>query len=66
MSDTVLERRDAHSPETELGIVDCDIHPYMSTPGELGAFLPERWRKHLAEYGARRRNRSSAPCPMRA
>ena len=41
------------TPTTRLGIVDCDIHPAFSTPGELLPFLPERWRKHMAQYGAR-------------
>ena len=33
------------------GIVDCDIHPAMRSKSELDPWLPERWRKHLAEYG---------------
>ena len=33
------------------GIVDCDIHPTMRSKSELDPWLPERWRKHLAEYG---------------
>jgi hypothetical protein len=33
-----------------LGIIDCDIHPYPKA-GALNAYLSERWRKHLAEYG---------------
>ena len=44
----VMERR----PEADarLGIIDCDIHPYMK-PGALNQYLSERWRKHVAEYG---------------
>jgi predicted TIM-barrel fold metal-dependent hydrolase len=46
----VLERR----PETQVkaGIIDSDIHPYLRTPRDLDPYLPARWRKHLAEYGA--------------
>ena len=33
-----------------LGIVDCDIHPFPK-PGALEQYMPERWRKHLAQYG---------------
>ena len=46
----VLERR----PETQakVGIIDCDIHPYLRTPRDLDPFLSARWRKHIAEYGA--------------
>ncbi len=36
-----------------LQIVDCDIHPAFSSPTELASFLPERWRTHLARFGAR-------------
>ena len=44
----VLERRP--DADARLGIIDCDIHPYMK-PGALNQYLSERWRKHLAEYG---------------
>lgn len=37
--------------EANLGIIDCDIHPYFKTPRDLDAFLPERWRRYVAEYG---------------
>ena len=38
-------------PEAELGIIDCDIHPYFKTPRELDAFLPAEWRRYVAEVG---------------
>ena len=38
------------SADARLGIIDCDIHPYPKA-GALNAYLSERWRKHLAEYG---------------
>ena len=44
----VLERR--ADADARLGIIDCDIHPYMK-PGALNQYLSERWRKHVAEYG---------------
>ena len=50
------ERQDSQSKPRALGIVDCDIHPAFSSPAELGKFLPERWRKHLANYGVRMPN----------
>jgi predicted TIM-barrel fold metal-dependent hydrolase len=37
------------------GIIDCDIHPTTRNRSELEPWLPERWRKHLAEYGAQAR-----------
>ena len=36
--------------DSRLGIIDCDVHP-SPKPGALNAYLSERWRKHLAEYG---------------
>jgi hypothetical protein len=33
--------------DVRLGIIDCDIHPYMK-PGALNQYLSERWRKHRA------------------
>ncbi|MGH7044321.1 MAG: amidohydrolase family protein [Acetobacteraceae bacterium] len=40
---------------SRLGMVDCDIHPYPAKPGEIEAFLPERWRTHRALFGGRMR-----------
>jgi uncharacterized protein len=37
------------------GIIDCDIHPTTQNRSELYPWLPERWQKHLAEYGAQAR-----------
>ncbi|MBV9538724.1 MAG: hypothetical protein JOY70_07315, partial [Acidisphaera sp.] len=51
MSQTLRDRPRAE--ETRLAIVDCDIHPAFSTRTELLPFLSERWRTHLARYGAR-------------
>jgi len=36
--------------DARLGIIDCDIHPYMK-PGALNQYLPERWRNHVVQYG---------------
>jgi predicted TIM-barrel fold metal-dependent hydrolase len=45
MSATTLER--AATPAARLHLVDCDIHPAVSSPAEMGKFLPQRWREHL-------------------
>ena len=45
----ILDR--AKAQPVRAGIVDCDIHPTMRSKKELDPWLPERWRKHLAEYG---------------
>jgi predicted TIM-barrel fold metal-dependent hydrolase len=51
MSSAVLER--SVTASAQAGIVDCDVHPAFSSPAELMGFLPERWRSHLATFGAR-------------
>jgi len=51
MSIGVLER--SALAKTKLGLIDCDIHPAGKTPGEVMAYLPKRWREHVAEYGVR-------------
>ncbi|WP_172294670.1 amidohydrolase family protein [Pseudoruegeria sp. HB172150] len=57
MTDTTeLVREPQSKPEQKLGLVDCDIHPALSTPGELGPFLPLRWREHVREFGMRSPN----------
>jgi predicted TIM-barrel fold metal-dependent hydrolase len=37
-------------PEARIGIIDCDIHPYMKTPRDLDPYLSARWRQYLSEY----------------
>jgi predicted TIM-barrel fold metal-dependent hydrolase len=49
----VLARETSRTIST--GIIDCDIHPTTRNRSELHPWLPERWRKHLAEYGAQAR-----------
>ncbi|MEO3388463.1 amidohydrolase family protein [Mesorhizobium sp. CAU 1741] len=51
MSDTLtIENPDAMARQGQ-GIIDCDIHPSMTTPDELMPFLSQRWRTHMATYG---------------
>lgn len=54
MSDTVLEKK--VKTDARLGIIDCDIHPGFSKPGELSPFLPLRWREYVKDYGLRNPN----------
>jgi len=49
MSDALLEKDRPAVAGT--GIVDCDIHPAFSNPAELAAFLPERWKDHVRNFG---------------
>ena len=34
-----------------VGIFDCDIHPTLKRPGDIKAYLSERWQRHFDEYG---------------
>ena len=62
MNVTVADRRPDTSNQTQLGIVDCDVHPYTRTAADLDPFLSERWRKHRQEVGGRSRSPfSNAP-----
>lgn len=36
-------------------IIDCDVHPKLSSLDDLKPFLSERWRTHLDTYGLRYR-----------
>ncbi len=55
MNVPVLDRRTEQGAQSYVGYVDCDVHPYSRTPGELDAFLPERWRQHRHTIGHRSR-----------
>ncbi len=48
--------RESRDQAARIGVVDCDIHPAFSTPDELLAYLPERWRAHARDYGIRTPN----------
>jgi predicted TIM-barrel fold metal-dependent hydrolase len=54
MDGAVSEKRDARGRE-KIGLVDCDIHPLPAKPGEIEAYLPERWRAHARTIGRRGR-----------
>jgi len=38
--------------KTQLGIVDCDIHPSLKSKADLKPFMTERWWKHYDTYGS--------------
>ena len=54
MSLATLERaaKTGDQPAAQLGIVDCDIHPAPAGPRAFEKYIPERWKQHLAEFGA--------------
>jgi predicted TIM-barrel fold metal-dependent hydrolase len=58
---TVLDRQTEFAAQADLanqgqlGFVDCDVHPYVKSPGELDLFLSVRWREHRRTIGHRTR-----------
>jgi uncharacterized protein len=54
---TPLEKTDS-VPSTESGatLVDCDIHPALTSIDTLATYMPKRWRNHLRDYGIRARD----------
>jgi predicted TIM-barrel fold metal-dependent hydrolase len=55
MNVTVMDRAPEVSTQSQLGFVDCDVHPYVKSGADLDPFLSERWRKHRAMVGGRAR-----------
>jgi predicted TIM-barrel fold metal-dependent hydrolase len=56
MNVTVLDRQPDADKQSQLGFVDCDVHPYTKSPADLDPFLSERWREHRRTVGARSRS----------
>ncbi len=50
MNVAVLER-DARRAQSQLIVVDCDIHPTISTMADLHPYLTDRWKEHLKTFG---------------
>ena len=62
MNVAVIDRQPDTSSQSKLGIVDCDVHPYVKSAADLDQFLSERWRKHRQSVGGRSRSPfSNAP-----
>jgi len=54
MSVMDLERK--NSAKHELQVIDCDIHPAMTSWKEIHPYLEKRWINHLAVYGSHLRH----------
>jgi uncharacterized protein len=50
-----IQVQPGRSHNTQLGLVDVDIHPRPNAPEELKPFIAQRWWEHLQTFGARRR-----------
>lgn len=49
MTQAVLEKE--RPAEAGIGVVDCDIHPALTSPAELAAYMPARWQEHVRNFG---------------
>jgi hypothetical protein len=38
----------------DVGIVDIDVHNTLDSVKDLFPYLPQRWRRHIENYGVRR------------
>ena len=56
MNVTVTDRQPDVSAQSQVGLVDCDVHPYTKSPADLDQFLSEKWRKHRQTIGNRARS----------
>ncbi|MCK1993223.1 amidohydrolase [Peribacillus muralis] len=43
---TILNEKN-HSTGKKLGLIDCDVHPYMQTPDELAPYMDEALQKRF-------------------
>jgi hypothetical protein len=59
----VLERPDTIAATgTKFGVFDTDVHPRsFATDPKIVEYLPERWRRYVAEYGPLHRPRAERP-----
>ena len=55
MNQTLRDPASATPSLSRVAIADGDIHPAVRSPHDLDPWLPQRWRDHLASYGAGRR-----------
>jgi predicted TIM-barrel fold metal-dependent hydrolase len=55
MNVTVLNRQAETVDKRFTGFIDCDVHPFVKSPNEFDAFLPERWKQHRRTIGGRTR-----------
>jgi uncharacterized protein len=49
---TIVETAPASAVRSDVGIIDCDIHPLPKSPKSLHPYLPKRWQEHGEQFGA--------------
>lgn len=50
----------------KLQVIDCDIHPAMTSWKEIHPYLEKRWIEHLSVYGSHLRHAFRRRCRIRA
>ncbi|HWL83913.1 MAG TPA: amidohydrolase family protein [Roseomonas sp.] len=51
MSLDLQEPRSAAPVAAKPAIADCDIHPTLAQPRDILPWLPQRWQRHMEQYG---------------
>src|SRR5262249_49272752 len=49
----VSAAQETTSKRSRLAVIDCDIHNALPSERALGAYLPDRWRRHHDVFGTR-------------
>jgi predicted TIM-barrel fold metal-dependent hydrolase len=55
MNVTVRDAAPQTDNQSQLGFVDCDVHPFIKSGAEFDPFLSERWKQHRRTIGGRSR-----------
>jgi hypothetical protein len=53
---SVIDVDQSHSAKSKFQVIDCDIHPAMTSWKEIHPFLDRRWIEHLSVYGSHLRH----------
>jgi predicted TIM-barrel fold metal-dependent hydrolase len=53
---STIELANDRPVRTRLRVIDCDIHPSMTSWTEIQPYLEKRWIEHLANYGSHLRH----------
>ena len=53
---SIVELERGSTAESKLRVIDCDIHPAMTSWTEVHPYLAKQWIEHLSVYGSHLRH----------
>ena len=53
---SIVDVERSQSAKYKLKVIDCDIHPAMTSWKEVHPYLEKRWIEHLTVYGSHLRH----------